>query len=180
VSKIFFIIILIAILAFVVMLLFKRLKAKKEVKEKEAAIMKILDKAGMKRASIDVRFIERDLFSSVMSYIFGIYSMDLNLFPGRNITLDFYSDCEKKLIREKDIGIKRKVHEFQRKSIKVVKIDNSSHYIVSGVEVEGVFYINYDYLHPTLNKNIKKEFSQRIGFINVNDSWQINCAYLRR
>ena len=151
-----------------------RLMSKKKKKQKEKYTSEFINNVSSKEFGINTKFLEAQLFRTVENLIGSFYTQDPNGLPAQHMSPELYFEWYEKMKREYEFGIKKNVLKFEVLKMRVAKQKKEALNIVSSIEVEASFDIEYDYHHVTAARRMHKRYKQRFVFISNNQSWYLD------
>lgn len=153
--------------ALLIIIKIKRNK-KRKISEKSAALA---DQISMKKAYVDTKYFEQSFFDMMQNINYALYAQRVDLLPNEKISQKYYLECYEQLKREYEVGINKSVNEFKVLNSKVIKQENDLIYAITKILVEGHYYVDFNYSHPTMSKRTMREYKQVFVFVNMNDVW---------
>jgi len=149
-------------------------RKKKKDKKREKATDELINSIASKSAGINTKFLETQLFQTVEDLIKSFYIQDPNGLPAKAMSPKLYYEWYEKMKREYELGIKKILIGFEIVKIKVAKQKKISVNLVSHIEVEAIFDVEYDYHHATVYRRIKKKYKQSFIFMNDSYIWYLD------
>ena len=158
----------------IALLFFFRTIGKKKKKRREKNTNEFISSVSSKEFGINTKFLEFQFFQTVEVLVKGFYMQDPNMLPAGHMSPELYLEWYEKMKREYDLGIKKSVIVFDIPKIRIVKQRKISLNVVSSIEVEASFEVEYDYYHVTATRRIQKRYKQRFIFMSNNQSWYLD------